>query len=151
MQLGLSPVSIIHSLSSRDKWAAISEVIDCSPALAGSRSTELKSAVLARERTNSTAVGRGIALSHGELKGLSSMQIAVGLSRYGIEFGAVDRKPVHLLFVFATPPEQRSEYLQALATICRLGRQNRFEILWKGAADRDIVERTMNLSFSPLH
>lgn len=120
------------------------------PALSGRNREAIERAVVARERLHSTAVGRGIALSHGEMKGLASLLVAVGVSRVGIEFGAVDRQPVHLLFVFATPPAQRSEYLQVLAAICRLGRQGRLAALWDRNADSDTVERTLSQAFDPV-
>ena len=150
VQRCVAPVSVVPELSSRDKWNAISEVISRSPALAGPNRTAIERAVVVRERLHSTAVGRGIALSHGELKGLSSLLVGVGVSRQGIEFGAVDRQPVHLLFVFATPPAQRSQYLQALATICRLGRQGCLTVLWEGASDQDAIERTLGPALDPL-
>lgn len=120
------------------------------PALSGRYRAAIERAVVARERLHSTAVGRGIALSHGEMKGLTSLLVAVGVSRVGIEFGAVDRQPVHLLFVFATPPAQRSEYLQVLAAICRLGRQGRLAALWEGTADSHTIERTLSQAFDPV-
>lgn len=147
----VSSVAVVPELASRDKWAAIHEVISQWPALSGRYREEIERAVIARERIHSTAVGRGIALSHGELQGLSSLLVAVGVSRVGIEFGAVDRRPVHLLFVFATPPAQRSEYLQTLAAICRLARQGRLTALWEAAADTDTIERTLSRAFEPLN
>lgn len=96
-------------------------------------------------------MGHGIALSHGELPGLSSLLLGVGLSRPGIEFGSVDRKPVHLLFVFATPPDGHFEYLQTLATICRLGRQGCFAVLWENATGREEIERILKPALDPLH
>ena len=146
----VSSVAVVPDLSSRDKWAAIHEVISQWPALSGRYRAAIERAVVARERLHSTAVGRGIALSHGEMKGLTSLLVAVGVSRVGIEFGAVDRQPVHLLFVFATPPAQRSEYLQVLAAICRLGRQGRLAALWEGTADSHTIERTLSQAFDPV-
>ena len=145
-----SSVVVVPNLSSRDKWAAIHEVISRWPALGDANRGAIEHAVVARERIHSTAVGRSIALSHGELKGLSSLLVAVGVSRLGIDFAAIDRQPVHLLFVFATPPAQRSEYLQVLAAICRLGRQGRLTGLWESGVDTDTVERTLHQAFDPL-
>lgn len=146
----VSAVAVIPDLSSRDRWAAIREVISRWPALSNSTRKEIKQAVITRERIHSTAVGHSIALSHGEWKGLSSVLVAVGVSQIGIEFAAVDRELVHLLFVFATPPSQRSEYLQVLARICRLGRQEYLSSLWKNKIDVHMVERTLNQALDPL-
>ena len=52
--------------------------------------------------------------------------------------------------MFATPPAQRSEYLQVLAAICRLGRQGRLTGLWESGVDTDTVERTLHQAFDPL-
>ena len=136
-----SSLAVVPDLSSRDRWSAIHETISRWPDLEDFNREAIEHAVVTRERIDSTAVGRGIALSHGELKGLSSLLVAVGISRIGIEFAAVDGQPVHLLFVFATPPSHRTEYLQALAQICRMGRQGLLKRLWQ----EEFTPNTMTL------
>ena len=54
--------------------------------------------ILARESTESTGIGRGIAVPHARITGLKSLQCAVGRSTKGIDFMAVDKEPVHLIF-----------------------------------------------------
>ena len=54
--------------------------------------------LLERERLGSTGIGDGIAIPHGKLPGLDEMVVSFGRSREGIEFEAMDGKPVHLFF-----------------------------------------------------
>ena len=150
VQDGVSPVSVVPVLSSRDKWTAISELISLSPSLSTPHGEKIRRAVVARERINSTGLGRGVAFAHGELKGISSLLVGVGVSIHGIDFSAVDRKPVHLLFVFATPPAQRSQYLRTMATVCRLARQEGLSPLWDGTATLRSIEITLSPALDPL-
>ena len=48
------------------------------------------------------------------------MIVALGVSRKGIDFNAVDNKPVHILFLVANPPDSQKEYLYILSRIVGL-------------------------------
>ena len=49
----------------------------------------------------------------------SYYDIALGISKEGIEYGSSDGMPDHLLFVIASSPSIQMEYLGALSTILR--------------------------------
>jgi PTS system nitrogen regulatory IIA component len=66
---------------------------------------DLEARVLAREKLLSTGVGSGVALPHPRdpIPTLSELAIVImGRSRRGIEFEAIDDKPVHLFFLFCS-------------------------------------------------
>jgi mannitol/fructose-specific phosphotransferase system IIA component (Ntr-type) len=52
--------------------------------------------------------------------------MALGISQEGIPFDSIDKKPVHLLFLIASPPEQQDEYLTALSALVKLLRKEDF-------------------------
>ncbi|MFW6212537.1 MAG: PTS sugar transporter subunit IIA, partial [Spirochaetota bacterium] len=60
----------------------------------------------------------------------------LGVSRGGIEFGAVDGQPVHLLFIVANHPDHQMNYLRILSSLVSMVREERFreEILSCGRA-----------------
>ncbi len=78
------------------------------------------SVLLEREKLGSTGIGEGIAIPHGKIKGLDGMVIAFGRSREGIEFDAMDSKPVHLFFLLMAPDQSAGQHLKALAKISRM-------------------------------
>ena len=79
--------------------------------------------IIARETTESTGIGKGIAVPHARVSGLKSLVCALGRINGGVEFAAVDRKPVHLVFLICYPPTQQTTYLNFIATIAKLLRE----------------------------
>jgi PTS system nitrogen regulatory IIA component len=76
--------------------------------------------LLEREKLGSTGIGDGIAIPHGKLAGLDEMMIAFGRSKEGIEFDAMDGKPVHLISLLIAPENSAGQHLKALAKISRM-------------------------------
>ncbi|NPV03246.1 MAG: PTS transporter subunit EIIA [Syntrophaceae bacterium] len=76
--------------------------------------------LLEREKLGSTGIGDGIAIPHGKLKNLDRLMISFGRSRQGIDFDAIDGKPVHLFFLLMAPESSTGQHLKALAKISRL-------------------------------
>jgi nitrogen PTS system EIIA component len=76
--------------------------------------------VLERERLGSTGIGDGIGIPHGKVTGLDEMVVSFGRSREGIEFDAMDGKPVHLFFLLMAPENSAGQHLKALAKISRM-------------------------------
>ena len=73
-----------------------------------------------RERLATTGVGGGVAIPHGKLEGLKNILAAVGISRTGISFDAVDNAPVHIFVALVAPLNSSGDHLRALARISRL-------------------------------
>lgn len=73
-----------------------------------------------REEIESTAIGEGIAIPHGRSNSVRELKVALGRSVKGIDFAALDKKPVTLIFMIAAPEAARKEYLQAVAKVARL-------------------------------
>ncbi|MGA2613600.1 MAG: PTS sugar transporter subunit IIA [Spirochaetia bacterium] len=110
----------VAELASADKHAAIRELIRGAPVFRQIPNlASFEEAVIAREKVQSTGFGHGVAVAHGRIPGLSRVLIGFGHSRSGIPFDAVDGKPVHLLFIIASPPHLSLDYLQVLSTLVR--------------------------------
>ena len=77
-----------------------------------------------REQVGSTGVGYGVAIPHGKIPGLEQLQLCFGRSKRGISFDAIDKRPVHILVQILSPPGLADEYLQTLARISRLLKQD---------------------------
>ena len=119
--------TVVQSLSSQDKFAAIRELIHKAPVFTGLGCREkLEEAVVHREKILSTGLGRGVAVAHGTTDTIDEIVIALGISNAGIDFDSFDHAPVHLLFVITNPPGRQMEYLAALSTVTRLVRDEAF-------------------------
>jgi len=81
---------------------------------------DLARRLIEREKLGCTGLGSGIAIPHCKLNGLESVLLAVGISRGGVDFHAIDGKPVRLIFLVLSPAEAPAGHLQALARISRL-------------------------------
>lgn len=112
--------SVICQLLATEKTQALLEVIDTCTIFQTLPDIErFKRGVLRRERIQSTGIGHGVAIAHGKIAGIKEVQIALGISTEGIEFGAKDGQPVHLLFVIASSPSTQMQYLKSLSVILR--------------------------------
>jgi len=79
-------------------------------------------AVLDREANGSTGLGGGIAIPHARTTGVADVTCALGISREGVDFDAVDGRPCHLIFLIVAPPDESTRYLKALSAVALIGR-----------------------------
>lgn len=76
--------------------------------------------LLEREKVVSTGIGNGIAIPHAKAAHVSSMVIAVARVKKGLDFEALDGRPVHILFLLLGPPQKAGLHVKLLARIARL-------------------------------
>jgi nitrogen PTS system EIIA component len=82
--------------------------------------TEVFDCLIARERLGSTGLGNGIAIPHGRLKnGKKTIAAFIQLDT-GIDYDAIDKAPVDLLFALIVPENSTEEHLQTLATLAEI-------------------------------
>lgn len=73
-------------------------------------------AILEREKLVSTGIGIGIAVPHTRVDG--AFFVAIGIQKQrGIEWGAIDNMPVHIIFLIGGPEQKQTEYLSLLSWI----------------------------------
>jgi nitrogen PTS system EIIA component len=87
---------------------------------------ELSAVLAERERLGSTAIGDGIAIPHGKLRGVTKIIGAFGRHRQGVDFDSLDGGPSQLFFVLVAPEDSASLHLKALARVSRLLRDAAF-------------------------
>ena len=86
----------------------------------GLDASEVTEALLERERLGSTAFGRGMALPHARIPGLSGVRgLFLQFSR-PVDFDAIDALPVDLAFVLLSPVDAGADHLKALARVARV-------------------------------
>jgi len=73
-----------------------------------------------REEQQSTGIGHGLALPHAMLPGLERTVVVVGRADRGLDFAALDARPVDLFFLLLSPIGGTSEHLRVLARLARI-------------------------------
>ena len=81
---------------------------------------EIFDRLIGRERLGSTGLGHGVAIPHGRVSGLQKPQAACIRLEHGVDFDALDRKPVDLLVALLVPEEATDEHLQLLAQLATM-------------------------------
>jgi len=95
--------------------------------------------ILEREKLGSTGIGDGVAIPHGKMKGLNHILCVFGRSKAGIDFDAVDGKPVNIFFLLLAPEDSAGLHIQMLSRISRILRDPSFrKRLIEEGDDRDL-------------
>lgn len=91
----------------------------------------LFSVLMEREQVGSTGVGNGVAIPHGKVDGIKEIILCFGRSPGGINFDAIDNRPVFLFALLLSPRNIATEYLKALAAVSKILKQpaNRASLL----------------------
>ena len=77
-----------------------------------------------REGLGSTGVGRGIAIPHCRSLVVERLRLAYGHHRAGVEYQAIDNRPVHDFFLIVAPPlEISNQYLPVLGKIAQFAKE----------------------------
>ncbi|HEY7726681.1 MAG TPA: PTS sugar transporter subunit IIA [Anaeromyxobacteraceae bacterium] len=80
----------------------------------------LVAALAEREKLGSTGVGDGVAIPHARVAGLAALAASFGRARAGVDFRAVDGRPVRLFVALLAPDQSAGQHLQALARVSRM-------------------------------
>jgi len=117
-----SAVKVLSAVSSKKRL--LQELGDIASGCYGFDATKTTEALLDRESLGPTGVGNGIALPHARLPLTEQMAgVFVRIER-PVEFDAVDRKPVDLVFSLFAPNDAGVEHLKALALVSRTMRDS---------------------------
>lgn len=112
--------AVIPNLQAKGRDEAIEELVKElgeAGAIGTDQVDEIIKAVMARESQATTGIGKGVALPHAKLKGIKHPICAIGRSSDGIDFSALDSKPVYTVILLLSNPENPDEHLQAMETI----------------------------------
>ena len=128
-----SPDTISVDLQGRGKDEILAELVALLHL--DERSTDTLLRILQRRETlGSTGVGRGIAIPHCRSLVVNRVRLAYGHHRQGVEYQAIDNRPVFDFFLIVAPPlEVSNQYLPVLGKIAQF------------AKDADIPERLAGL------
>lgn len=117
----LSKERIIINLSGSDKYDILEKLVDVAKTSEKVKDPkDLLNKVIEREKLKSTGIGRGIGVPHAQTPAVTDVVACLGVSAQGLEFDAIDGKPVYLVFLIATKGRMDNAYLGLLSRIARL-------------------------------
>ena len=92
-----------------------------------------------REALGPTGVGHGVALPHARLSEVRRVTGCFLRLERGVEFAAVDRQPVDLVFALFAPADCGVEHLRALAAVSRTMRDGAVRAKLRANADPAVL------------
>jgi fructose-specific phosphotransferase system IIA component len=129
-------------LAATDKRGVITELVDLLGAAGRvSNTAALNDAVWTREQTRTTGIGHGLAIPHGKCPGMTSLAMAIGKPKEPMDFESIDKLPVRLVVLLASPPDKTSDHIQALAQVSRLMMMDQFrQRVYAAESSEEILE-----------
>ncbi len=128
-------IQFIKSTKKEEALKELFEVIKNDPKL---KDKNLFKEFLKREKIISTGIGAGIAIPHIKHSMVQDFVVAIGISKKGVKFDAIDNNPVHIIIMIAAPAHKHSEYLKLLARIVLVLKKN--DLRKKIIASKNIEE-----------
>ena len=114
------PEAIVPELEARTRDEAIAELVQALAEAGTIRADQTRAVVqvvLDRESQATTGIGKGVALPHAKTDQVDHPRAAVGRSSSGVDFKALDGKPVYSVLLLLSNPANPDEHLQAMETI----------------------------------
>lgn len=135
----LSPDAVVADLRVPSKKALLQQLAHRAGALTGLDERRLLDTISERERLGSTGFGGGVAIPHGKVGGLGKV---FGLfARLGnpLDYDALDREPVDLVFLLLAPQGAGADHLKALASVSRTFRDRAITAKLRAATSADAL------------
>jgi mannitol/fructose-specific phosphotransferase system IIA component (Ntr-type) len=144
MNLGdiLSPAQVIPEMQAANRWEAIDELLTnliSTAKIKQEHREQIAAVVKKRESSMSTGIGFGIGIPHASTDLIYEVVGALGRSRKGVNFDALDNQPVNLVMLFLVPQGQFQKHLHTLASIAKLLHNKEFRQALEAAPDSEAM------------
>ena len=133
---------IVFDLKSNAKDGVIEELVELvnTSNMVTDKNSLLKD-IKERENLVTTGIGYGVAFPHAKTKSVKGIVIAFGRSNKGIDFEAIDHKPVFLFFLIAAPEDAIGAHLNVMSRLSYLmkSEENRQKLM-KATSPGEVLE-----------
>lgn len=112
--------AVIPELKADTRDGAIRELVEALAkcrVIAEKDIDEVVKAVISREKTGSTGLGKGVAVPHARHPLVKKRAAAIGRSSGGVDFAALDQAPVYSVLLLLSPTASPEGHLKAMETI----------------------------------
>lgn len=137
----LDPDTIIAQADVSTKKELIEKLTDTLSSKVGSEEklSEIRKAVMEREKVMSTGVGKGLAIPHGKTSVIESNLGAFALLKDPLNFDSIDGQPVRIVFLLVSPESNNSMHIKLLSRISRLMNSGTFRDKILSCTDADSI------------
>lgn len=138
----LTAENVITDLRATTKPEILAELAGCAAPLVHLERTVVFHALLDRESFGSTGLGMGVAIPNTRFRRLRRPFALFARLKRAIDFHALDRRPVDLIFMLLGPEPANTAYLDALTSASRALRNPAVREELRACADtRSIIAR----------
>ncbi|MFA4973909.1 MAG: PTS sugar transporter subunit IIA [bacterium] len=140
----LRPGQVIAAMTNRSKKAAIEDLVDIlyKEKLIPNKAEAL-ARIMEREELCPTTLGAGVAIPHARLEVGETPAIAVGRHPTGIDFGAPESDPVHLIVLVIWQPEQTGLFNRLFAGLVSKLADEKFRTQLMAAKDAGSIAKLL--------
>ena len=138
--------SLVVDIAASTKEAALKELlaaIQGAGSFAAKVAKSLQKRIVEREAIGSTGLGNGVAVPHVKSDDIDKVALVVARSKRGLEWSAIDGRPVHIVFLLVSPADEPESHLQCLRWIAGLARNPDFRRFFMDAADAKAVRELL--------
>lgn len=136
----LTPATTLLDIAFSSKKKLFEHAAEVFAQTHGLKASDIFSSLFERERLGSTALGYGIAIPHGRIKGLRDAAGAFYRLSTPLEFDAPDNQPVSLCFVLLVPKDANEAHLQILGELAQLFGDERMRArMFEAASPSDLI------------
>jgi len=144
----LTSDGIVLRSGASSKRQALHVVAEAAAQALGLDEARVMEALLEREALGATGLGSGVAVPHARIPGLDKVVAVFVRLDQPVAYGAVDDRPVDLLFALFAPPRDGAEHLRALAAVSRALRSPQLREQVRQARTADAI-RALFVSQAP--
>lgn len=138
LEQSLRAGGIFYRVDGGDVREVLEQLLSLMRLPAGANAARILDQLHERERVATTAVGEGIAFPHCRdivLPSLANPIVALGFLEKPVDFFAIDRQPVSIVFLFLSPSARSS--MRVMARLAHAIRQPGFAALLRAVATRE--------------
>ncbi len=135
----LRPENVLSGLEAASKKRLFELVGQALQTSEGIPANEVSESLSSREKLGCTALGHGIAIPHGRIKGLKETVCAFVRMKAPIDFDAPDSVPVDLLCILLAPEAASDLHLQILAELAQMFSEKAMRDQLRAAPDNDAL------------
>jgi PTS system nitrogen regulatory IIA component len=115
----LTPSDVLVGIRASDKTQLLEDLCGRAASILKVDAQKITADILKREELGSTGLGGGVAIPHARVADVKKPFGLLARLKSAIEFDAIDRQPVDLVFLLLLPTEPAGEQLNVLALVAR--------------------------------
>jgi PTS system fructose-specific IIA component len=126
----LNPANILLKSEAKTRWDIIHDLVDVavkSGQIDKKNEQEIAAALVEREKSMSTGIGKGVAIPHCSISSITDVVIMLGTHEKGINFDAIDSLPVKIVIVLLVPKNKLTQHIKTLANIAKIMSDDKFK------------------------